>query len=101
MGLLAARTDADRELHMHLRAASISIRKALASTQVRPEAGPQVRRRARRMATQLKAALGLVENIGTMQPFWDMEDPDLVPEEQKTVQKRPKPQPKPVVEGDD
>lgn len=101
MGLLAARTEADRELHTHLRAAAISIRKALVATQVKPESDPQVRRRARRMATQLKAALGLVENIGTMQPSWDTEDPDLVPEEQKTVQKRPKPQPRPVVEGDD
>ena len=103
MGRLAAKTDADREMHKHLSASAQALRKAWAvAAHLSKDQDPLVLRRARTIAAQLKGALGILEGVGTMQPNWDMTDPDLIPEDQKEPRQREKPQrPAPVVTAGD
>jgi hypothetical protein len=90
----------DREMHKHISASAQALRKALAvASHSKNQQDPQVLRRARTIAAQLRGALGILEGVGTMQPNWDMTDPDLVPENQK-VAKQPQ-RPAPVVAAGD
>ena len=104
MSRLAAKTNADREMHQHLSAASASVRKALVVVAQNRSEDPQIRRRSQAIARRLKGIMGLLEGIGTMQPSWDMTDPDFLPEDQKGRQERdvrPPPQvPDPGGEGE-
>ena len=88
---------------MHLRGSIASLRKALAvAARGSKDSDPVVLRRARGIVGQLRGALGVLEGIGTMQPNWDMTDPDLIPEAQKTApRKEPSVAPQVPVEGDD
>ena len=94
MGRLAARTDADREMHLHLRAATVAVRKALTVVMSQhKDQDPQTLRRVRGIVGRLKGTLGVLEGIGTMQPGWDLTDPDMAPEDQKRApERRPPPQ---------
>ena len=88
MSRLAAKTDADREMHQHLSAATTSVRKALAVVARNSPQDFLIRRRSQAITRKLKGILGLLEGIGTVQPGWDLTDPDLLPEDQKVVRER-------------
>lgn len=86
MGRLSARTSADREIHLHLKDAAKAMTKALAIADResrKPDLNPLLVRRARGIYRLIRGALGLVESVGTIQPSWDLGDPDLEPEDQK------------------
>lgn len=89
---------------MHLQSSMRALQQALAvAVKSSKDQDPVVLRRARGIVSKLRGALGFLEGIGTMQPNWDMTDPDLIPEDQKkATQRRERPKPPPtVVEGDD
>lgn len=103
MGRLTAKTAADQEMHKHLGAAASSVRKALVAVAQNHSEDPVVVRRTRSILKRLRGVLSLLEGTGTMQPGWDLTDPDLMPEDQKKVRDRSRipPQPSPApVEGD-
>lgn len=99
MSRLAAKTDADREMHQHLSAAKTSVRKALAVVARNSPQDSQTRRRSQAITRRLRGILGLLEGIGTVQPGWDLADPDLLPEDQKVVEEERALRPPPQVPG--
>ena len=105
MGRLTAKTAADQEMHKHLGAAVSSVRKALSVAASQSKSSdPVVLRRVRGVISRLKGALSILEGTGTMQPGWDLTDPDLMPEDQKKVRERsrtPPPQSSPAPVGGD
>ena len=98
MGRLTAVTEVDKEMHKHVNAASRAILKALRALPSKVD-NSSVRRRRNAIAIKLQGALSILGEIGNTQPGWDMDDPDLMPEQmKKPPQKRPIP---PMVVGGD
>jgi len=102
MGRLAARTATDQEMHRHIHAATVAIRKALGvvSSQVKDQ-DPLVMRRTRSIIGQLRGSLGVLEGIGNTQPNWNRTDPDLLPESERAAPVRVLAPPQPVVVSDE
>ena len=92
---------ADQDVKKHLGASRVAAQKALAiMAGMRKSMTPATQRRTLGMMAQVKGALSLLEGVGSMQPRWDTSDPDLTPENQKTVPVRAKAKPTPPARGD-
>lgn len=91
MGRLAAKTASDREMHDHLSAAVRSLHKALAvaARALQGADNPLLIRQARSCVARLKTTLANAEGVGNLSPAWDLDDPDLMPEDQKKAPPRP------------
>lgn len=100
-----ARSDIDRELHLHLGNAGREVQRAL-DICVRVARGrgadesysPAEVRRARQYADALRRARDMMSQVGHLTPSIDLSDPDLTPEALKRPPERPAPAPAPVVD---
>jgi len=87
MGRLRARlagNEIDRELHGHLADAVRHLERAMEVCRRIPKGDRMSSRRSDNVLMTLDAAIGNIRRIGSVVPAIDVEDPDFMPEDERT-----------------